>query len=1368
MAEDRDEISKRMLRFSINEFDKAKTTWDAYIFQFEQMCRVKGLSGNGPINMEARRDLLLAYVGSEHLEAIRNFIYPEDVNTKSYVDIKKDFQTLYKPTLTIFAARMEFGMAVRQEDESFTQFANRLRNLIRDCDYGNMIDEQLRDRFATGIKHSKVQMEIRQKWPDGKEQEVKVSFQKIFELALGIERAEKEVGTDVVQAVEKIHKVSERKSKKVTSRGQSYQKNIKEKECSRCGQQRHITDDSCPAKRFECYYCGKKGHFAVKCFKKNKGNKVIKQIASGEEDNSDSDEINNQETERLNHIRSVKEPSRVTIDVKLNDKPYQMEFDTGASRAIINKKIWNELNRPKLSMARKLKAYGGRQLDVKGKCTVSVQFQNQTKRLQAVVVGQDDSPLFGLPWIRAFKMLLPEGVKTIKLEEKRGKEHFKKTSKENVSPEIEQLIEEYSDLFLEELGTIKGFQARIFLKTDAKPIAFSARRIPFALRKPVENELNRLLKAGIIEKVDPSTTAIEWATPTVNVNKGNGTVRVCGDFRVTLNPNLIQDQHIMPTFTELTNRLVNGKKFSVIDLKDAYLQMEIAEDCRKYLIIATHLGYFRYKRLPFGISSGPAIYQRYMERLLKDISQVGIYLDDIIVTGKTESEHRNNLRIVFQRLRQAGIRVKLKKCRFMQESVNYLGHRLDSHGIHPSEEKVEAIKRTPAPKNVKELRSFLGAVNYHETFLPNLHGICSDLHRLSGKNERWKWTQKHEDTFQKVKDMLSSTATLVPYDETRSIIIACDASEQGLGAVLLQIMGDKQERPIAYASRTLTEVEKKYAPIDREALALIFGVTKFKMYIWGRHFILRTDHKPLERIFGEKRDLPKVINNRLIRWALNMNQYSYKIEYRNGSENVCADALSRLPLASTVQSEEEKDYIKSIRDEKFDDMALSAAKVKKATEKDEHLVKIIQYVEKGWPNFTEDDKLRPFIERKSEISVEEGVILWNGRVVIPDLLKNKVLATLHEGHPGIAAMRALSRYYVWWPKIDSDVEKWVKGCRACQENRINEAEVPLYSWNIPDGPWERVHVDFAGPFQGKQWFILVDAFSKWVEVIPMKKITSERLINKLRELFARYGVPKQLVSDNGPSFTSNEFQQFMNGNGVRHIRSTPYHPKTNGLAERFVRTFKQRFLSTKYDEVSESLKLQRFLICYRNTPHKTTGKCPAELFLGRRLPEKLDRIKPNIKDKMEWELWKQKYYHDGNAKYRSFEVGDDVWVQNERESGWRPGVVERKTGELSYEVCSAGQNKKKHADQLRSRSQTVTDNQEFLEEKKIKDMERNQSEKEREEIVPDLRQQDNLQEEYLGNSEVVEMQEEASTSQQIPLRRSSRIKKPIIRLGIDD
>ena len=468
-------------------------------------------------------------------------------------------------------------------------------------------------------------------------------------------------------------------------------------------------------------------------------------------------------------------------------------------------------------------------------------------------------------------------------------------------------------------------------------------------------------------------------------------------------------------------------------------------------------------------------------------------------------------------------------------------------------------------------------------------------------------------------------------------------------------------------------------------LALVFGVLKFHQYLYGRKFILYTDHRPLQYIFGPTADISRTAANRLQRWAVSLSVYNYDIQYRPSHLNSSADALSRLPLATTTDASEEAD-IQHIRSVMFEDLPLTEKGLSRQTRNGKILQQVLQYVRHGWPEKRQlaSESLIPYFNKRDELSVDTDIIIWRDRAVILESMRSLILNALHEGHPGIVEMRSLARYYVWWPGIDNDVEHFLKTCEPCQKNRPRPMEVLLFSWNVANGPWDRIHIDYAGPFEGYMWLVVVDSFTKWVEIVPLTTATSLTTITALRVMYGRWGIPRQLVSDNGAQFTSSEFKEFCEKNGVTHIRTTPYHPKTNGLAERMVQTFKQRFRASSNNKDIQ-VRLQNFLLSYRNTPHTSTNRSPAEMFIGRRLATVLDHIRPDVKRTLNNAALRQAAYHDQHSDHREFEIGDAVWVTNEHSKGSRTATIISRTGPLSYEVSSDGLVQRKHADQMRQR-----------------------------------------------------------------------------------
>ena len=355
----------------------------------------------------------------------------------------------------------------------------------------------------------------------------------------------------------------------------------------------------------------------------------------------------------------------------------------------------------------------------------------------------------------------------------------------------------------------------------------------------------------------------------VIVPKRNGKLRVCGDFKVTINQCVETKQYPLPTTDDIFARLAGGKIFTKLDLAQAYLQLPVDNDSKSLLVINTPKGLFRYNRLPYGVSVAPAIFQAVMDRVLQGLP-VACYLDNILIAAPTEIEHNLILEKVLQRLQDSGISLAAENCKFGQEQVEYLGHLVDATGIHPTRNKVLAINQAPIPTNITQLRAFVGLINYYGKFIPQAAARMAPLYKLLEKDHTWGWTEECDSAFQSCKEMLTSDAVLVHYDSTKPIRLACDASSYGLGAVLSHVFDDGKH-PVAFASRKLSKAEQNYSQIKKEALALIFGVKKFHKYLFGRCFTLVTDHKPLLSILNAKTAIPSVAAACMQRWAIFVN-----------------------------------------------------------------------------------------------------------------------------------------------------------------------------------------------------------------------------------------------------------------------------------------------------------------------------------------------------------------------------------------------------------------------------------------------------------------------------------------------------------------
>ena len=568
-----------------------------------------------------------------------------------------------------------------------------------------------------------------------------------------------------------------------------------------------------------------------------------------------------------------------------------------------------------------------------------------------------------------------------------------------------------------------------------------------------QEDLNAAIDAGIKRGVWEPTNFCAYGTPVVPIRKAilpgqsKAKIRVCGDYSVTVNPQLDDHRQPVPLPEELMRKLAGGYGFTKIDLADAYNQVPLAPDSQKKLALSTHRGVLLQKRLPFGIKSAPGYFQNIMEQLTSDLKGVAIYLDDILVSGDNAEDHLSNLKALLKRLNEKGLRCRLEKCVFAQPTVEYLGHILSNEGIAKGP-KVDAVKNMPPPTDVSSLKSFLGSVQFYSKFLKDLSTITEPLHRLTRRNIPWQWGAEEEQAFVKLKRMLCQDTVLAHFDSQQEIGISCDASDVGIGVVLFHRYQDGSERPIANASKTLTETQRKYSQIQKEALAIIFALHKFHQFLYGRRFILVTDHQPLTKLFGPTTATPKLAANRLARWALMLNQYDYSIEYRKTSQHGNADALSRLPCGPDKRFDgEEKDadidticMIKTISMQVS--KSINGKLLAKETAKDPVLANVMRYTREGWPpksktdasptdGYTEED----FRKLAHSLSTLHGCLLHGTRIVIPATLQAQVLELLHSGHFGMQRMKQLARTAVYWPRIDADIEARSRQCGACAEHQ---------------------------------------------------------------------------------------------------------------------------------------------------------------------------------------------------------------------------------------------------------------------------------------------------------------------------------------------
>ena len=1142
----------------VGQFDPRQEEWCDYIERL-----IHYFVANDIAEEAKKRAILLTAVGPGTYRLLKTLASPRRLDELRFSELVDLATRHYNPKPSPIVKRFEFNSRSQKEGESIAVFVAQLRKIAEHCDYGAVLSDMLRDRLVCGTSNKGIQRRLLL--------QAHLTFDRAMEIALAAEAAEKDLerltgdkdhdktpseGPPTTQIP--VYTVGrQRNQRNNTQRRRSEGSPAAGKSgCYRCGGSHKPT--SCPCKDYVCHYCKKKGHIAKVCLKRDKSNP--EQAHSVKDQSPQQDPTKEYQ---LLHVGAGSSNTPYHALLQLNGHPVQMEVDTGASVSVVGEEVFKSVRLGEKVLELQpsvvqLRSYTGEEIPVRGSALVSVAHNGQSATLPLIVTEGNGPSLIGRNWLSTLRL------------------DWQRIFVVKCNPSLQEVLDKYGSVFREGLGELQGITAKIYIDRDERPRFFKPYPVAFALRQKVEEELDRLQSLGVIK-------AVQFAAPIVPVRKRDGRIRICGDFKVTINRAAKVEKYPLPRIEELFASLARGKLFTKLDLSHAYLQVPLDPDSRKYATINTHKGLFEYQRLPFGIASAPSIFQCVMETLLQGIEGVCVYIDDILVTGSTEAEHLRNLAQVLEKLESAGMRLKKGKCAFLLPSVSYLGHVISAEGLGTERAKVRAIVDAPAPQNVGELRAFLGMVTYYGRFLPDLATILAPLYVLLRKSARWRWRGVQQKAFAQIKDLLQSGRVLTHFDDKLPLILACDASPYGLGAVLSHRLPTGEERPIGFASRTLTKAEGNYSHLDKEGLAIMYGVGKFHQYLYGRSFEIKTDHKPLTHIFKESRAIPTMASGRIQRWALILGGYDYTITYKEGKNMANADALSRLPLRTpSIEVPRPPELVHLV--EYLDSTPLSSRQIKRWTDQDPTLSQVRQWVQEGWPerhNKSQQD-LSPYLSRRNELSTEEGCVLWGTRVIIPPKGRKAALEILHESHPGMGRMKSLACGYLWWPNLDKEIEQYVKRCSECQMSRSMPPAAPPHSWAPPEGPWSRVHIDYAGPFQGRMFLLLVDAHSKWLEIHETSTTTSSATIELLRRTFANVGLPQTIVSDNAPNFTSEEFTAFLKHNGIRHLRSAPYHPASNGIVERAVRTFKEGM--RRLNSGSMNTRLSRFLFRYRITP----------------------------------------------------------------------------------------------------------------------------------------------------------------------------------------
>ena len=1101
-----------------------KESWETWIQDYELYAIASGLTEK---STNVQYATFLHVIGESARSVYKGFRFASEEARKDVASIRKAFSDYCTPKRNEVYERYRFNQLVPAAGERIDSYVATLRQHVETCEYSTQADKMIRDRIVFTYGDPRV----REKLISTDE----LTLEKAIDICRAAEATRDRMHSMVdAKTAAAVHSVrSDDKAGRDRYRSKSRVTNSDEGDsCGNCGRQHE--PKRCPAYGQKCSNCRRRRHFAKYCRQPNRRQRSSSRAESKSSTsgptrsvNALQDGIETLYVGELLSINSLSQKRAVFRDVIINDTPVSVKLDTGAECCVMTLKTYNTIPaRPKIVPTDVLiRAYGMRRL-IKpvGEAVFDVTFRSRHLRVEFIIIDTGEATLLGLDACEKIGLVkIADAVE---------------------STVTSPLIDEYADVF-SGLGAMPG-EHSIAVDTSVRPVIQPPRKIPLNLKPKLRVELDRMEQLGIICKQNEPT---DWVSVLLTVEKPNGQLCVCLDPR-PLNKAIKCEHFQIPTFDDVISELNGKRMFTIIDMRDGFWQVKLDDASSKLCTFNTPFGRYSYLRLPFGVPSAPEVFQRKNYELFGDIPNVHIVFDDIIVASD-DPEHDTTLRELLERARKFNVRFNRAKIQLKVPTVRYLGHMVSSDGVRPDPNKVRAIVDMPTPTDRKALLRFLGMITFLSRWLPRLADMRKPLAELLKDDVEWTWTPVHQQAVEKIKDAVSKTPVLRFFDPNVAAVIQTDSSSTGIGSVLLQ-----NDQPIAYVSRALTDAETRYAQIEKELLAIVFAVEKFEHYIYGRHTVVHSDHRPLQSIFDKPISMTTA---RLQRMLIRLTKFDLEIVYQPGKYMHVADALSRayLPYEPTSRDLEMSADIDVRIHSLLYELPASNGKIdefRTETAACPELSRVRQYLLEGFLVKSSSWQITAYKKIASDIVDADRILLHNDRIIVPLSVRQSMLQLVHERHLGIEKTKSFARQALWWPDMSRMIADVVGACATCSAHRRQQPPETLMPHSVPSRPFEKIGADIF-TLMKRDYLLVVDYFSKFLFVFELHDKTTSSVITSLKSLYSIHGVPVTLFADNMP-FASQQVQNFAVMWGFEIVTSSPDFPQSNGQAERLVQTVK--------------------------------------------------------------------------------------------------------------------------------------------------------------------------------------------------------------------